>query len=160
MKYYSFHFGAANPSVYTGLTPTFLLFNNLASGASLARPGITEIPAASGIYRFLYEPVNLTPIIFLIDGTNAITVDSDRYITANLDTIQQVDQVLGFTNSSIGSTATDPVDLYGLLKREQEILEGDATFNKTTGVWDIMTRGGTTIQTKVLTNSTGTVTKT
>lgn len=66
---------------------------------------------------------------------------------------------MGSTLSSFGSTSIDPGDLFGYLKRNQEFLEGDQTFNKTSGAWDISTRGGTLLIEKTLSNSSTTVTK-
>lgn len=68
--------------------------------------------------------------------------------------------VLGTTASSFGSTSVDPGNIMGYLKRIQENLEGDSNFNKTTGVWQIMTRGGTLLQEKTVTNAANAVTKT
>jgi hypothetical protein len=161
MKSYTFSFGSGNPSTYTGLAPTFLTFNNISDGSSLARPGITEIFTGSGVYRFQYEPQADTPVFFLLDGGTTITSDADRYIKGNLDPIQQVDQVLGVTSASFGSTSTDPLNMYGLVKRIQEWLEGAETFYKATGVWDKYSRGSSTLLAeKTLTNSTTSTTKT
>lgn len=66
---------------------------------------------------------------------------------------------IGTTASSYGTTTTDPGDLYGFLKRNQEFLEGDQTFSKTSGVWNISTRGGTLIQTKTLSQTSSQVSK-
>lgn len=67
---------------------------------------------------------------------------------------------IGTTASSFGTTLVDPGDLFGFLKRAQEFREGDQTFNKTTGAWNISTRGGTLLVTKTLVNSSTEVTKT
>lgn len=67
---------------------------------------------------------------------------------------------LGTTASSFGTTSVDPGTVYGYLKRLQEVQEGDASFNKTSGVWSIQTRGGTLLQEKTVTNAANTVTKT
>ncbi len=66
---------------------------------------------------------------------------------------------MGSTLSSFGSTSVDPGDLFGYLKRNQEFLEGNQQFNKTSGAWDISTRGGTLLIEKTLSNSSTTVTK-
>lgn len=161
MKSYTFSFGSGNPNTYTGLAPTFLTFNNISNGSSLARPGITEIFTGSGVYRFQYEPQPDTPVFFLLDGGNTITSDADRYIKGNLDPIQQVDQVVGVTSASFGSTATDPINMYGLLKRVQEVLEGVQSFTKATGTWDIYSRGSSTLlASKTLANNTTTTSRT
>lgn len=67
---------------------------------------------------------------------------------------------IGTTASSFGSTGTDPGDVYGFLKRLQELQEGQASFDKTTGIWQIQTRGATTLRSRTLLNSASSVTKT
>lgn len=68
--------------------------------------------------------------------------------------------VLGSTASAIGSTSTDPSDIFGQLKRNQEFNEGLATFAKSSGIWNIQSRGGTLIAQRTLANTVTTVTKT
>lgn len=160
MKNYTFSFGSGNPSTYTGLAPTFLLFNSLADGTSLARPGITEIFSGSGVYRFQYEPQVDTPIFFLLDGGATITTSSDRYVKGGIDAIQQVDQVLGVTSAAIGSTAIDPSTMFGYVKRLVEWLEGSQVFTKATGTWAVSSRGGTLLGSKTLANNTTQTTRT
>lgn len=160
MKSYLLKFGSGDPSSFTGLSPTMTLF--LAgptlpwSGASVIAPGITEIASGVGLYTFNYNAT--LPIAFKADGGAALSA-GDRYITGILDPIQAVDERVGFPGDSFGSTNIDPSTLMGYASRNQEVQEGDATFDKTTGTWVIQTRGGTTIQTKVLTNLSGSVTK-
>ena len=67
---------------------------------------------------------------------------------------------MGSTASAFGTTSIDPVDLFGYLKRSQEFQEGDQTFNKVSGAWNISTRGGTLLVTKTLSNSSTEVSKT
>jgi hypothetical protein len=67
--------------------------------------------------------------------------------------------ILGTTASSYGTTSTDPVDIFGMLKRAQEFMEGNASFTKTSGLWEIKTRGSTLFATKTLDNTVTTVTK-
>lgn len=72
-------------------------------------------------------------------------------ISASL--IADISNRIGTTLSSIGSTSIDPGDLFGYLKRLQEFNEGEQNFNKTSGVWNISTRGNTLFVSKTLTNS-------
>jgi hypothetical protein len=169
MKTYWLKFGSVSASSYTGLFPTMTIFNSLGITA-LAAPGITEIPAASGLYRFQYDPT--TSIAFQCDGGATLT-NSIRYIVGSIDPNDKVDEditslgssvsaigqtllglgstvisfneFLGTTASSFGSTAIDPVTVFGAVKRLQEILEGNATFSKTTGTWNIYSRGASTL---------------
>lgn len=158
-KTYLLKFGSGNPSSFSGLSPTFTLFQigPTLPWANLTAPGVTEISTGSGIYTFGYNAT--LPIAFVADG-GAVLSSADRYITGILDPIQAVDQRVGFPGDSIGSTAVDPTTLMGYASRNQEVLEGDATFDKTTGTWLMQTRGSTTFQSKVLTNNSGSVTKT
>lgn len=159
MKSYLLKFGSNNPANYSGLTPSFILFQigPTLPWANTTPPGITEISSGAGLYTFAYNAT--LPIAFVADGGSGLAT-ADRYITGILDPIQAVDERVGFPGDSYGSTSTDPSTLMGYASRSQEVQEGDATFDKTTGVWNIQTRGGTTIQTKTLTNSSGSVTKT
>lgn len=197
MKTYWLKFGPTSAADYTGLFPTFTIFNSLGITA-LAAPGITEIPAASGLYRFQYDPT--TSIVFQCDG-GATLAKSLRYINGSLDPSDKVDEdvaalgsslvalsstqiamgatvvyisesiggigstivangntlvaigntlfalnsTIGTTAASFGDTAIDPETIFGMTKRLQEILEGDAGFNKTTGVWNIYSRGSSTL---------------
>lgn len=152
MKTYWLRFGSGNPASKSGLTPTFIAFYNSSDGSATTPPGVTEIPAASGLYRFLYGPT--TPIIFVADGGNTLSND-DRYIEGSLDAIQSVDEKVGTLGDSIGSTLTDPATVIAYLKRAMEWLEGDATFTKSTGAWDVYARGATLLlREKSLSNNT------
>ncbi len=149
MKTYWLQFGSGNPATNTGLTPTLIQFFDQ-TGATLAAPGVTEIFSGSGLYRFFYAPT--LSIAFVADGGAALSA-TDRYVTGVLDPIQSVDEKMGTTDSSFGSTSVDPSTALGYLKRLQEFLEGNAVFTKATGVWDVYSRGSSTLlRTKTLTN--------
>lgn len=67
---------------------------------------------------------------------------------------------IGSTASTFGSTSADPDSLFGYLKRIQELIEGNQDFNKSTGAWEMWSRGSSTmLRLKTLTNSTTGVTK-
>ena len=149
-------FGSGKASVYTGLSPTFTIFSQ--DGISpVTPPGITETPSGSGIYSFQYGPT--LPMAFEIDGTATITSTTDRYIYGMLDPLDQVDigittvasnlatlqAWVGTTVSSFGDDSTDPSDVFGYLKRVQENLEGNAVFTKSSGVWDVSSRGSSVL---------------
>lgn len=157
-KTYLLVFGSGNPTAFSGLSPTFITFEigPTLPWQSITPPGISEISAGSGIYMF---PYNATlPIAFVADGGAALAT-TDRYVRGILDPIQAVDQRVGFPGDSIGTTNIDPTTLMGYAGRNQEFEEGLATFNKQTGVWSILTRGGTLFQTRTLANLSGSVTK-
>lgn len=157
MKQYYLKFGTGDPASYTGLSPTFVIFS--AGGlTSIVAPGITESPAGSGLYGFSYGPT--ISILFKADGGSGLA-SGDRYIVSALDPIQAVDEKVGTTSDSFGSTATDPGSVLGYLKRNQEFLEGNAVFTKSTGTWDIYSRGSSTLlREKTLTNTISAANKT
>ncbi len=89
-------------------------------------------------------------------GTTGIAIG-----TTSVSYLSGIDTKLGSTASVFGDSATDPVDVYGYLKRAVEFREGDADFNKNTGVWTVTDRAGlTTIASKTLANTVDNVTKT
>lgn len=150
-KQFGLTFGSGDPRTNTGLTPTFLLFYNFSSGATLTSPAVSETYVGSGIYNFSYEPT--ISIAFLADGGAALG-SASRYVTGVLDPIQAVDERVGTTSDSFGSTSIDPTTVIGWLKRAQEFFEGDKNFAKSTGVWQISSRGASTLlRTKNLTDN-------
>lgn len=150
-KKYYLKFGSGDPASYTGLSPTFSIFAiNGVSG--IVAPGITESPVGSGLYGFIYGPTQ--SIIFKADGGVALST-GDRYIVGALDPIQAVDESIGTRSDSFGSTSADPTTVYGYMRRSQEFQEGNALFTKATGVWDIYSRGSSTLLvSKTLSNDT------
>lgn len=159
---YIVSFGSGNPTANTGLSPTFTVFKVVPGGGSTTAPGITEIPSATGLYYFTYEP--LTSMAFVIDGGSSLTGNA-RYIPGNLYPVSAADQFIGTTASSFGSTATDPSTVMGYLKRLQEFNEGNSVFTKTSGLWDVFARGNTAgastlLVEKTLTDNGSTITKT
>ncbi len=68
---------------------------------------------------------------------------------------------IGTTASSYGDTAVNPGTLYGFLKRLQEWNEGNSIFSKSTSLWDVYSRGSSTLLAeKTMNDSSGNVTKT
>lgn len=58
---------------------------------------------------------------------------------------------IGSTASSYGTSAADPVDIFGYLKRLQELLEGNASFTRQSQAWNLYSRGSTTLlRTKII----------
>lgn len=53
--------------------------------------------------------------------------------------------LIGTPSDSFGDSTTDPTTVFGFLKRNQEFEEGNATFSKQTGVWDIYSRGSSVL---------------
>lgn len=106
---YGVAFSNTDPRNYTSLAPTFLIFNQMSDGASLARPAISQLLAHgityTGIYQFTYTAS--TSVYFLLDAITTSTA-SDRYVYGILDPVQRVDQRLeeiGSTVVALGNTA-------------------------------------------------------
>ncbi len=87
-------------------------------------------------------------------GTSLTAIGASIYQQTLLNVLS-----LGSTASAIGSTSVDPGDVYGYLKRIQEVLEGNQTFNKATGSWLISSRGSTLLASKSVTDSQAAVTR-
>lgn len=177
-KTYFIQFGSGNPQKYSGLSPTFTLFQGptgvtmsaagltfFAGFTSLVSPTIFEIGLSIGIYSFGYDPVNnplgiTVPIVFCADG-GATLIDADRFRCAAMDPVVSMDQRLGYPGDYIGSTLIDPSTIFGYQGRNLEFEEGTATFNKQTGAWTIMNRGGSIIlRVRTLVNTSATAMKT
>lgn len=155
-KTYYLQFGSGNPASYTGLTPTFTTFS-WNGVTSITPPGITEAPSGTGMYQFIFYPT--FPVVFVADGGAALAT-ADRYVTGTLDPIQAVDEQMGTVADSFGSTAIDPSTVFGYLKRALEFWEGNAVYTKSTGIWQIFSRGSSTmLREKDLANSTSEATK-
>jgi len=80
-------------------------------------------------------------------------------VSLNAAAIDEINLKLGTTMSVIGTNLVNPPDVFGYLKRLQEFNEGNQTFNKNTGIWDISSRGNTLLAEKTLTNTSSQVTK-
>lgn len=175
---YWIRFGDGDPSNYSGLSPTFTKFHSY-TGGILSAPGFTEAIAGSGIYQFTYTPS--FPIGFTADAATTGIINVLRFVTGSLDPSDMIDVEVGAigaslsaisttfgdlavkvgaTTSSFGTASTDPGDLFGFLKRVQELLEGNQTFSKTTGAFDLYDRtGGITLRSKTVSNSASGVTR-
>lgn len=100
-KEYGIKFGVGALSVTSGLAPTFIHFVRLDTGGTVTPPGITQIIAGIGIYKFSWTPSY--PIFFEIDGATT-GLGGDRYMHGILDRIDQVDQDVATANASLGSS--------------------------------------------------------
>lgn len=150
-KNYVVQFGV---TFYAGLNPTFTAFSVVPLGGATTPPGITAVVGATGLYYFTYEP--LTSIAFILDGATT-GLGIARYITGSLDPVQAVDERIaglsalittgnsniGNLGDSMGSTLTDPQTIMGYLRRLQEFNEGDSSFTKSSGLWQVWSRGNT-----------------
>lgn len=190
MKTYSLQFGAGNPTGFSGLTPTFLIFYNLATSATLAPPTISETPAGWGTYSFVYGTTQ--PVWFLADAATTSPGPTGRYVTGFLDPADRADEYgntmvalgntmvalgntilfdvvnfatlipgIGSTASSMGGISTLPSDLMGYLRRVDALLEGAQQFVKGTGsLSQFDWTGATLLSQRTVTNSASLVTRT
>jgi len=167
MATYGFRF-TSNPADSANLSPTFLNFIKF-DGTTLTPPGITQTNLGTGLYQFSYTPSFF--IAFRIDGATS-TLGSQRYVSGSLDVSDEyalqdvgaslgvIPALLGTTASIYGGPAADPTTLFGYMKRVQEFLEGNQTFNKATGAWQISSRlNATLLITKALVNDANGVTR-
>lgn len=155
-KIFWFRFGSGDPRLYTGLTPTFLLFV-ANTGTTAAPPSIVEMFPGSGFYGSTYAVGGTQSFAFLLDGGSSVS--EGRYLSGSFDPIINTDQELGFSTDSYGTTAM-PSTVSGKANRSIQLFQADATFNKTTGTWNNYANGTSTLLiSKVLVNSTTQVTK-
>jgi len=155
-KLYWFKFGSGDPATRAGLSPTFILFVN-PEGATLVPPGITE-PGGHGLYQFQYGATQ--GMGFVLDGATTGLIDSERYLSGNVDPVDGIDEQIGTTGDSFGTTATDPSTVLGFLKRSQEISEGDNLYTKSSGKWQLFNRGSTTLlREKTIADGSASITK-
>lgn len=101
MKNYSARFGTGDPRTYTGLAPTFIFFVNLATGATVSPPSISEQYAGTGIYTWQWGTT--TPIGFLLDAATTSPGTAGRYVTGQLDPADRADEY-GNTMIAIGNS--------------------------------------------------------
>lgn len=126
----------------------------------MVSPPITEVGSGTGLYQFTFDPGATYTVFFVADGGVSITDPSSRYVVGNLDPISTVDQKVGFPQDSYGTT-TAPDSIYGYVKRNDELWKSDATFNKSTGNWQVYATGTSTLLfSKILTNQPTLTTKT
>ena len=150
-----------NTAIALGTTSVALGTTNVALGTSNYAWGNSNY--ALGVSNFAWGNSNYALGVsnYAWGNTNfAIGTTITGLVSINSSLATSIDARIGTTASAFGSTSVDPGDLFGYLKRAQEFREGDQTFNKVTGAWDISTRGGTLLIQKTLTQSSSSVTKT
>jgi hypothetical protein len=184
-KSYYLRFGSGNPSSYSGLAPTFIVWRN-AAGVTTS-PSIAEV-STTGIYTFTYE-INGT-VAFVADGATTGLATADRYIAGALDisdrlnefvgrasdsvgfstlfgqaflgltSIGAVSSLIGTTSSVIGDSLTNPSSLFGFLKRIENVQEGQSIYTKATGGLNLYDKtGATLLASRSISDSGSTITK-
>lgn len=103
-KEYGLYFGSTTLSATSGLAPTFIHFIRMDTGGTLTPPGITQVVAGVGAYKFSYTPS--FPIYFQVDGATT-GLGANRFITGTLGNVDQIDDIVaqtGATMQAIGAT--------------------------------------------------------
>jgi len=131
--------------------------SNLAIGTSVFALGTTNL--ALGFTNLAYGVSNFAlGTSIYAQGSTILGYGVSIYA-------QGVTNAAGFSNigtigSTFGGVSSDPQDLFGYLKRLQEVLEGNASFDKSAGTWSLYSRGASMLlRSKTLTNDTIGVTK-
>lgn len=149
-----------------GITLTAIGTSNIALGTTNVALGTTNV--ALGITNFALGTtavaIGSTGVAI---GTTAVAIGISGIALGNTilsymaGLSSPVLIAIGSTSSSFGSTSSDPVDLFGYLKRLLENFEGNETFIKSTGALSIYTRGSSTLlAVKTIANSVSAVIKT
>lgn len=149
-------------NVALGNTNVALGTLNFALGTTNVGIGITgqAIGITTQQYAILNNALGTTGVALgttgVAIGTTALGFGMSTYAIASSLSfgVSQILEVLGTTASSIGTTSTNPGDIFGEVKRIHEFLEGNAGFDKTTGLWSVYSRGSSTLLVvKTLTNT-------
>lgn len=145
---------AVDEFIGSTLYPMGVTLTAIGSSISVQGVTLTAIGASIGVQgvSITAQGVSLTAI-----GATLTWLAGSSFLGASLAGIAAS---IGTTASSFGSTSVDPGTLYGYLKRLQEFNEGNSTFNKSTSLWDIYSRGSSTLLAeKSLDDSSGQVVK-
>lgn len=125
----------------SGLNPSFTIFQDIA-GNAIAPPSIAEINT-SGIYGFTFAPT--LAISFICSGVTTGLPTNERFVIGSIDPNSELASNIGDVTSSFGDSMVDPTTLFGYMKLIQEILEGNQTYTKATGVLEMFSRGSSAL---------------
>lgn len=119
-------------NVALGTSAVALGTTNIGYGVSNLAQGLTTL----GYGVSIYNQVQAMGVSLIAVGNSLAAIGAS---------FGGIVSAIGSTASSFGDSTTDPVDLFGYLKRVRENLEGDSTFVKLTGAWSIYDRSGNTL---------------
>ena len=125
----------------SGLSPTFTIFQDIA-GNAITPPAIAEINT-SGIYGFTFQPT--LAISFVCSGVTTGLPTTERFVIGSINPNDELAALTGDLSSSFGDSVLDPTTIFGYLKLAQEILEGNQTYIKATGVLEMYSRGSSAL---------------
>lgn len=181
-------FGYGDPRPYTGLNPTLVTFMT-SGGTAIVGPTLAEVGTSTGIYAFslgttipmtfIADAATTSPgpqgryVFGVCDPSDrideyAVTLTAmSSTMGAQLSTLvgQNTTLVvvvsgLGGVGSTFGGLTSDPIDLFGYVKRILENQEGNQQFIKQTGAYTILSRGSSSILAqKTIANSVSMVTR-
>jgi hypothetical protein len=118
---YFLRFGSGQPSVNSGLSPTFIAFVK-ADGTSTAPPSISAVGTSLGIYTFSYGVTQ--SIAFVVDGATTGLANSDRYIFGAID---PSDRISEYGNSLMAYGASISAQGVSILAQGTSILSFGVT---------------------------------
>lgn len=137
-----------------GLTIVAMGNSQLAFGFSSIALGTTTLAAE------LAQGQTMQAIGLTLTALGITNIAISTSLSATSVTIVVSIAGIGTVGSTYGSVGSDPIDLFGYMKRIQENLEGNSTFTKLSGAWQITTRGSSTVlANKSVINTSSTVTK-
>lgn len=134
-------FGQGATNVALGTSAVALGTSSIAQGLTALGYGVTTYGYGVSIYAEVQAiGVTLSGIGITVSGFGG-----------SLGTLMAL---VGSTTSSFGDVSTQPVTLFGFLRRVTENLEGDSQYVKVSGIWTIMdSAASVTLAVKTITNS-------
>lgn len=138
--------GIGNTSIALGSTT---IADILALGSSVSVLSIGSSVAAMGVTLSAIG-LTISGMGNTLSGIGATLIFDDSALGASL---LALDAKIGTVSDTFGTSSVDPTTLFGKVNRLQEDAEGQGSFNKTTGIWSINSRGGSLLATRTLTNT-------
>ncbi len=138
--------GFGTSQIAQGVTLTGFGTSLISQGVTLTGFGTSTIAFGSTLNGFGLSNIALgTTNVFLNTSMGTSLIAIGATLGGLGGTLSAIGLGIGSTASSYGSTAIDPGDLFGYLKRARELAEGNQTYTKATGVLDLFVRGGATL---------------
>lgn len=126
-------------------------------GTSLIAIGVTQLAQGTLITQTDTDVLNLGTS-FVAFGVSSIALGNTILAASGAGSSLSI--LIGSTASAIGDSVTDPSTLFGYVKRLNESILGQETFNKGSGAFIILDRtGATTLASRTITNSASMVIK-
>jgi hypothetical protein len=170
------HIAQGNTMIALGTTTIAIGTTNFALGTSNVALGISNIALGTSNFALgtsiyaLEQTLGSTLVAIgntaialgtsnIALGTTAVAIGTSLFASNASLTVNIAG--IGSAGSTFGGAASDPVDLFGYMKRIQENLEGNSSFTKGSGAWQIYSRGSSVLlTTKTVANGVSIITKT